>query len=76
VDGARFASGGEEVERTKLDRALEVKVSTLVGAEELAIRVKKVTLACSPYLACQLLWFQKPRDNRFVFDGDPSVDSL
>ena len=59
MDGARFVGGGEEVERAKLDPTPEVKVSTPVGADELAIGVKKVTLARSPYLACQLSWFQK-----------------
>jgi hypothetical protein len=29
-----------------------------------------------PYLARQLLLFRKSRDNRFVFDGDASTDSL
>jgi hypothetical protein len=28
------------------------------------------------YLVRQLSWFWKPRDNRFVFGGDASVDSL
>jgi hypothetical protein len=39
--------GGEEVERVELDAALGAKVLTPTGANELAIGVKKITLACS-----------------------------
>jgi hypothetical protein len=29
-----------------------------------------------PYLVRQLSWLRKPGDNRFVFGGNASVDSL
>jgi hypothetical protein len=48
-----------------LTQLLRVKASPLANVDGLAIGVENVSLhASGPYLACQLSWFRKPRNNK------------
>lgn len=69
---------GDEVERDEGDLApgsqsLAPRGCLVAGHKR--ERSRFCTLAV-PYLACQLSWFWKLGDNRFVFIGDASADSL